>query len=170
MPCVLRSVPVAALDHLRGEKAFSLCRNLRHFPMPKSLCVTWLRQHRTWTACSTFGRKQGRKSEYDWSWPVSPDVRRRRRIPAARVTLLQWLERKSIGSFQVPSSSCRPEQDVKLLLCTTFDEGEGSPQSQGRREPSGNRAVALPQTSAKSHHENRLHGSPSVRPSPKAID
>ena len=43
-----------------GEKAFSLCRNLRQFPLPKTLCVTWLRQHRTWAACSTFGRKQGR--------------------------------------------------------------------------------------------------------------
>ena len=48
---------------------------MRHFPMPKSLCVTWLRQHRTRTACSTFGRKQGRKSGNGWSWSVTPEVR-----------------------------------------------------------------------------------------------
>ena len=58
------------------------------------------------------------------------------------------LQRKSIGSLQVPSSSCRPEQDVKLLLCTTFDEGEECPQSQGRKEPSGERAKRYP---TKSH-------------------
>ena len=71
LPCVSRSLPVAALKHLRGggggegrgAKAFSLCRNLRHFPLPKTLCVTWLRQNRTWAACSTFERKQGRKFE-----------------------------------------------------------------------------------------------------------
>ena len=57
-----------------GEKAFSLCRNLRQFPLPKSLCVTWLGQHRTWTACSTFEKRQGRKSGNGWSWPVSPEA------------------------------------------------------------------------------------------------
>ena len=39
-----------------------------------------------------------------------------------------------------PTSQCVhicPEQDDKLLPCTTFDEGEGSLQGQGRREPSG---------------------------------
>ena len=41
-------------------------------------------------------------------------------------------------SFRVVASLL-PEQDVKLLLCTTFDEGEGNLQGHERREPSGDR-------------------------------
>ena len=63
---------------------------------------------------------------------TSMPMRLRQRV----VALLQWAQTKCIGSLQVSSSSCRPEQDVKLLLCTTFDEGEENPQGQGRREPS----------------------------------
>ena len=51
------------------------------------------------------------------------------------VALLQWLERKSIGSLQVPSSSCRPEQDVKLLLCTTFARVKGALKVKGEGSP-----------------------------------
>ena len=86
------------------------------------------------------------------------------------MALLQSLERNSNNSLPVPSSSCSSEQDVTMLLCTTFNGGEGKLQSQKRREPSDGKAVVPPQTSSKAHHENGLLGSPSVRPSPKAID
>ena len=63
------------------------------------------------------------------------------------------------------------EQDFKLLLSTTFDEGEGNPQSQGRKEPSGDSAVVLPPKFSKIAPAKKwLQGSPSVRPSSKAID
>ena len=60
------------------EKAFSLCRSLCHFPMLKSLCVTWFSQR-----VHYLQRKQGRKTGIGWSWPVSPDVRFKRRMLAA---------------------------------------------------------------------------------------
>ena len=97
------------------ETALSLCRNLRQFPLPNSLCVTWLRQHKTWTACSTFDTKSraaslgmvGRGRCHQRS---KESTAYRQSV----VTLLQWLERNNISSPQVPSSSCRPEQDVKF--------------------------------------------------------
>ena len=73
-PCVLRSISFAALDHL-GERAFSLCRNLRQFPLPNFFCVTRLRQRRTWTACSIF-EEAGQKI---WEWMVVASLTRGQR-------------------------------------------------------------------------------------------
>ena len=67
MPCVLRSIPVAVLNHLQmGESILPL-------PQPASLSDAEItlrdlvEQHGTWTAYSTYGRKQGRTSENGWS-------------------------------------------------------------------------------------------------------
>ena len=42
------------------------------------------------------------------------------------VTLLQWLEGKSIGSLQVPSSSCRPEQDYNCSYAPHLTRVKGA--------------------------------------------
>ena len=86
------------------------------------------------------------------------------------VALLQWLERKSIGSLQVPSSSCRPEQDVKLLLCTTFARVKGALKVKGEGSPLVTERWRYHKRQQNRTMKNGLHGSPSVRPSPKAID
>ena len=70
-------------------------------------------------------------------------------MPQRVVALLQRLERKSIGSLQVPSSFCRHEQNVKLPLCTTFNEGEGSSQTKGKKSSVMTERWRYP---AKSHH------------------
>ena len=151
------------------EKAFSLCRNLRHFPLPK------ITSRPGWAAQGVnrvqhFCKEAGRKTVNGRSWPVSPDARRRRRIPAAcgGTAAVAWEEKHR----QPPSEIIiLPSQGrSKITPIHHICNGEGSPQSQRRKVPSGVRAVALPQTSAKSHHDKWADGSPSVRPSPKAID
>ena len=118
------------------EKAFSLCRNLRHLPILKSLCVTWLRQHRTLTACSAFARKQSRKSGNIWVLAgVHQDGKRKRHIPQRVVPCFRGSGEKSVGSLQCQTSSCRHEQNVKLLLCSSFDEGEEALKSRATKSP-----------------------------------
>ena len=121
------------------------------------LCEAWLKQHRTWTACSTFERSTAESL----GMVGVTRGQEKRRMPQRVMTLLQWLERKNIGRLQVPSSSCCHEQNVKLLLCTTFGMVKGALKSMAK-EPSDDRAVARPSKIAP--WQNGLHGSPSVRP------
>ena len=134
--CVLQRIPMAALDNLReGEIILPLPQPASLSDVKITLC-NLMEQHRTLTACSTLKMKQ-RKSENGVSRLVSPNVR-------------------STGSASGAAAVAREGRSRarrKLLPCTTFDEGERSPQSQGRREPSGGRAVVLSQTAAKSHHQ-----------------
>ena len=92
-------------------------------------------------------------SENGWPWQVSPDVRKRRRMKQRVMALLQSLERNSIGSLQVPSSSCRSEQDVKLLLYTTFDGVKGGFNVKSEGSPVMAERWCYHKRQAKSHHE-----------------
>ena len=129
-PCVLRSVSFAALDHLRGEKAFSLCRNLRQFPMLKSLCVTWFSQR-----VHYLDKEAGQEN---WNWLVVASVTRCVVSPslpgsstsAADKALLQGFKTREIASWQLSCMS--PLHSGRLRRPSTLREKEALDTVRGR--------------------------------------
>ena len=78
MPCVLRTLPVAALNHLRwGESILPL-------PQPASLSDVEITLRNLVQSTRALPlEKTGMKTGIGWSWPVSPDVWFKRRMLAA---------------------------------------------------------------------------------------
>ena len=78
---------------------------------------------------------------------------------AYRQRVVALLERKSIGSLQVPSSSCRPEQNANLLLCTTFARVKGALKVKGEGSPVVTERWRYHKRQQNRTMKNGLHGS-----------
>ena len=169
----------AAHNHLRaggrGGKGGRGGESILPLPQPASFSDAEItlrnlvQQHKTWTACSTFRRKQGRQSGIGWSWPVSPDVRKSAAYWQRVMVLLQWLVKKCIDSLQVPSSSCRPIKKYNSSYAPHV-QGRRIPQNQSERSPVVTEQWRCHKRQQNCSMKHELHSSPSVRPSPKAID
>ena len=123
MPCVLQAYQWPHLTTCGEEKQFSLCRNLRHFPMPKSLCVTWLRQHRS-----------------RWTWGKA----RRERVRRARKTTVKRKETRGQMIPKLWQTPCTTCLFCQTLRQRTLDHGDGreSEREHARHRDTAQRAMA----------------------------
>ena len=155
LPCVLRSVPVAALDHLRGGES------ILPLPQPASLSDAEITLRDLVETTQDVDRVQH-------LWKEVARAESLRMVGRGRCHQMSEEEHRQLPSAIIilPSRArrvnCSYAPHLKRVKEALKVKGEGSPVMTVRWR--------YHKRQQKRTVKNGLHGSPSVRPSPKAID